>query len=99
MVLYSLAQSCPVLPVPPFPVVSGGMSVPPARMEPTWLVTRIFCSHTGFGRLNPPVLVQLSLLSVTCVASICTIWPIFSGSVIRPSRSATRAWTGRCGLR
>jgi hypothetical protein len=70
------------------------MSVPPARIEPTLLSTKIFCSHTGLGRLKPPWLVQLLLVSVTCVASICTIWPIFSASVIRPSRSATRAWTG-----
>ena len=94
MVLYSLAQSRPVLPGPPLPVVSGGMSVPPARIEPTLSSTKIFCSHTGLGRLKPPWLVQLLLVSVTCVASICTIWPIFSASVIRPSRSATRAWTG-----
>ena len=96
MVLYSLAQSRPVLPVPPWPVVSGGISVPPARIEPTLSLTKIFCSQTGLGMLKPPVLVQSLLLSVTCVASICTIWPIFSGSVIRLSRSATRAWTGRC---
>src|SRR5690242_19836100 len=99
MVLYSLAQSRPVLPGPPLPVVSGGMSVPPARIEPTLSVMKIFCSHTGLGRLKPPVLVQLLVLSVTWVASICTIWPIFSGSVIWRSRSATRCWTGRRGLR
>ena len=97
--LYSLAQSSPVLPVPPWPVVSGGMSVPPARIEPTLSVTKIFCSQTGFGMLKPPVLVQLDVVSVTCVASIWTIWPIFSGRVIRPSRSATRAWTGSFGFR
>ncbi len=91
MVLYSLAQSLPVLPVPFWPVVSTGMSVPPARIEPAWLSMKIFCSHTGFGRLKPPWLVQLLLLSVTCVTSICTIWPIFSGRVIRSSRSATLA--------
>jgi len=99
MVLYSLAQSRPVLPVPPELVVSGGMSVPPARIEPARSSTKIFCSHTGLGMLNPPVLVQLLVVSVTWVASICTIWPIFSGSVIRLSRSVTRVWMGRCGLR
>ena len=95
MVLYSVAQSRPVLPVPPLPVVSMGMSVPPARIEPTLLSTKIFCSHVGLGRLNPPWLVQALVVSVTWVASICTIWPIFSGSVIRPSRSLTRAWAER----
>ncbi len=76
-----------------------GMSVPPARIEPTWLSTKIFCSQAGLGRLNPPWLVQALVLSVTWVASICTIWPIFSGSVIRPSRSLTRAATGRVAFR
>src|SRR6266545_2288686 len=99
MVLYSVAQSRPVLPGPPLPVVSMGTSVPPARIEPTWLSTKIFCSQAGLGRLNPPWLVQLLLVSVTWVASICTIWPIFSGRVIRPSRLLTRAWTGRPALR
>ena len=99
MVLYSLAQSRPVLPVPPPPVVSSGMSVPPARIDPTLLSTKIFCSQTGLGMLKPPWLVQLLLVSVTCVASICTIWPIFSASVIRPSKSLTRDWTERLELR
>src|SRR6516164_7461476 len=94
MVLYSLAQSRPVLPVPPWPVVSGGTSVPPARIEPTLLSTKIFCMQTGFGMLKPPVLVQALVVSVTCVASISTIWPIFSGSVIWASSLFTRAWTG-----
>ncbi len=76
-----------------------GMSVPPARIEPTWLSTKIFCSQAGLGRLNPPWLVQALVLSVTWVASICTIWPIFSGSVILPSRLPTRAWTGRLAFR
>src|SRR5215475_8191767 len=70
MVLYSLAQFRPVLPM------------------------KIFCSHTGFGRLKSFWLVQLLLLSVTCVTSIWTIWPIFSGSVIWASSLFTCAWTG-----
>ena len=99
MVLYSVAQSRPVLPGPPFPVVSIGMSDPRARIEPAWSSTRIFCSQTGLGRLNPLWLVQALVVSVTWLCSICTIWPIFSGSVIRPSRSLTRAGTGRLAFR
>src|SRR5215470_8627969 len=94
MVLYSSAQSRPVLPVSGLPVLSVGMSVPPARIEPTLLSTKIFCSHTGLGRLKPPWLVHVLLVSVTCVTSIWTIWPIFSGSVIWASSLFTRAWTG-----
>ena len=99
MVLYSVAQSRPVLPGPPFPVVSIGMSDPPARIEPAWSSTKIFCSQVGLGRLNPPWLVQALVVSVTWLCSICTIWPIFSGSVIRPSRSLTRAGTATLAFR
>ena len=99
MVLYSLAQSRPVLPGPPFPVVSIGTSDPPARMKPAWSSTKIFCSQVGLGRLNPPWLVQALVVSVTWLCSICTIWPIFSGSVIRPSRSLTRAGTATLAFR
>src|SRR5262249_51429527 len=96
MVLYSLAQSRPVLPVPPEPVVSTGMSVAPASIEPTLLSMKIFSSQTGFGRLKPPWLVQVLLVSVTCVTSIWTICPIFSDRVILSSRSLTRSSTERC---
>src|SRR5258708_23467337 len=75
------------------------MSVRPGRIEPTLLSTKIFCSQAGFGRLKPPGVVQVLLVSVTCVASIWTIWPIFSGSVMRPRRSLTRAWMGRLAFR
>src|ERR1035438_5121176 len=95
MVLYSVAQSRPVLPGPPFPVVSMGMSDPPARIEPTLSVTKTFCSQAGLGRLNPPWLVQALVVSVTLLCSICTIWPIFSGSGVRPRRSLPRAWAER----
>src|SRR5262252_314118 len=95
MVLYMLAQSRPVLPLGgPWPVVSTGMSVAPASIEPTLLSMKIFCSQTGFGRLKPPWLVHVLLVSVTCVTSIWTIWPIFSGSVIWASSLFIFAWTG-----
>ncbi len=72
---------------------------PAARIDPTLSSTKIFCSQTGLGMLKPPWLVQLLLVSVTCVTSIWTIWPIFSASVIRPSKSLTRDWTDRLELR
>jgi hypothetical protein len=81
------------------PVVSTGTSLPPARIEPTLSLTKTFCSQAGFGTLKPPWLVQALVVSVTFDCSICTIWPIFSASVIRPSRSLTRADTGRRGSR
>src|SRR5258708_40303824 len=56
--------------------------------------------QAGFGgQLKPPWLVQLLLVSVICVTSIWTIWPTFSGRVMRPRRSFTRAWTGAGGSR
>src|SRR5260370_33321100 len=51
------------------------------------------------GQLKPPWLAQLLLVSVICVTSIWTIWPTFSGRVMRPRRSCTRAWTGAGGAR
>ena len=93
--LYSFAQSSPVLPGPPLPVVSGGTSVPPASSEPVWLVTRICCMQVGLGRLKPPWLVHASVWSVIWVTSCWSIWPTFSASVMALSRADTRASTGR----
>jgi hypothetical protein len=43
--LYSLAQSWAVLPEPPFPVVSTGLSEPPARIEPVCWSISTLCMH------------------------------------------------------
>src|SRR6185369_3750380 len=53
MMLYSFAQSKPVLPGPPPPVVSMGLLVPPASTDPDLLSIRIFFMQSEFGRLNP----------------------------------------------
>lgn len=49
MVLYSLAHSRPVLPVPPEGVVAGGNSVPPARIDPVWLPIRSSARRQGWA--------------------------------------------------
>src|SRR5690242_2890960 len=69
IMLYSLAQSKPVLPVPPWPVVSGGLSVPPASSEPTLLSTSHFFMQLWFSWAQPlpPQLLDVPVkLSTSC---------------------------------
>src|SRR6476659_6132652 len=75
--LYSLAQSYPVLPVPPWPVVSGGLSVPPASSEPTLLSTSHVFMQLSFSCAQPWLPHALAgpvRLSTSC----WSIWPTFS---------------------
>src|SRR3954470_17171639 len=91
IMLYSLAQSYPVLPVPPWPVVSGGLSVPPASSEPTLLSTSHVFRQLWFSWAQPWLPHALDG-PVTLSTSCWSIWPTFSWSVIRWSRSLTRLW-------
>src|SRR3979490_1048460 len=89
--LYSLAQSRPVYPIQPFPVVSGGLSVPPARTDPTCWSTRILPSQAGLGMPNVPVLQFALFGSVRLSTSCWSICPPFSGGVMALSKASTRA--------
>src|SRR5207248_4575037 len=87
MVLYHCAQ--------PWPVLSGGLSVPPARIEPVTFLTSTLSKQDGCsGSVFPPVLWQVPsaglVLSRSAPTTIWSIWPTFSSNVIRPSRSSTR---------
>ncbi len=94
MMLYSVAQSAPVLPTPPLPVVSGGLLVPPARIEPTCWSIRIFCMQAVFGMFQP-LSAQVALFgSVSVVTSCWSIWPTFSSSVMARRRASTRTGVG-----
>jgi hypothetical protein len=89
MVLYCTAQ--------PLPVLSLGLSVPPARIEPVWSVISTFCRQTGCsGSLLPPLQSPLAggVAAFSLPMTIWSIWPTFSARVMRRSRSATRAATG-----
>jgi hypothetical protein len=90
-----LAQSYPVLPLPPWPVVSGGLSVPPASSEPVLLSTSHVFRQLWFSCAHPwlPHAVDGP---VTLSTSCWSIWPTFSGKVIAPSSAFTRAWIGLC---
>src|SRR6266545_5725799 len=88
MVLYCSAQ--------PLPVLSLGLSVPPARIEPVLSVISTFCRQAGCsGSLLPPLQLPLpgSLAAFSLPMTIWSIWPTFSASVIRRSRLSTRAET------
>src|SRR5450631_68252 len=98
IMLYSLAQSYPVLPTPPPPVVSIGLLVPPASTDPTCCCTRIFCIQAGLGMLNPLSPQAAPLGSVRVVTSCWSIWPTFSSSVIAWRSELTRAEIGLLAL-
>src|SRR5829696_5504231 len=94
MVLYCTAQ--------PLPVLSLGLSVPPERIEPVCSVISTFCRQTGCsGSLLPPLQSPPAggLGPRSLPSTIWSIWPTFSSSVMRPSRSLTRAGTGAFGSR
>ena len=96
IVLYQLAQAAPVLPI--------GLSVPPARIEPVKFLISTLSRQAGWsGSVLPPVFRQLPsaglVVSRRLPVTIWSIWPIFSASVMRCSRSSTRADTGAFGLR
>ena len=81
-----------MLPVPPWPVVSGGLSVPPASSEPTLLSTshvfmQLWASWAQPWLPHPGDAEVFVRLSTSC----WSIWPTFSSSVMRWSRSFTRA--------
>gem|GEM_PF-5957171 len=73
MMLYSLAQSYPVFPTPPLPVVSTRFSVPPARIEPVFWSIRISCMHAGFGMAKPLFPQAVPSASVNVVTSCWSI--------------------------
>src|SRR4051794_16162577 len=94
IMLYSLAQSRPVFPTPPLPVVSMGLLVPPARTEPVLASMRILCMQSGLGRLNPLSPHRVPSVSVRVDTSCWSICPTFSASVISFIKALTRADTG-----
>jgi hypothetical protein len=90
----ALAQSAQ-----PLPVLSAGLSVPPARIEPVKFFTSTLFRQFGCsGSVLPPALPQSPLAGLvesrSSPVTIWSIWPTFSASVIRRSRSSTRADTG-----
>jgi hypothetical protein len=65
--------------------------VPPARIEPVFASTRIFCMHCGLGRLKPLLPQVFPSGSVNVVTNCWSIWPTFSGNVITASSAFTRS--------
>src|SRR5512132_1516100 len=88
MVLYCSAQ--------PLPVLSLGLSVPPARIDPVRSVISTFSRQTGCsGSLLPPLQSPLAgaVAAFSLPITIWSIWPTFSARVMRRSRLSTREET------